>query len=138
MDLSTPEQVDKWRARLSQAPAAISVAEVEKGRLLAVPKGAYEKRTKYTPDVPGELDGQPRRLIHKYHKLGEGSFGTVFQAVDLATGSLWAVKRCRDRYRDGSDILEMDIKSEVEKLARLKHVCLSNSATLLDPTRSLY
>ena len=56
---------------------------------------AFEERTHLTPDVPTEFDGQPLRQVHGYKTLGEGAFGVVSKAVDLATGSIYAVKTCR-------------------------------------------
>lgn len=129
-NLQSPEKVDEFRARLSKAPAAVTNAT--KGVLLAVPRNphleptAYEKRTQYTPNVAPELDGQPLRQVHVYKRLGKGAFGSVYKAVDLATGSLWAVKHCTNPKRrdDGSEKWKRDLKNEVEKLAKLQHVCL--------------
>ena len=86
---------------------------------------AYEKRTKYTPDVPRELEGKPLRQIHPYKKLGEGAFGVVCKAVDLATGSVWAVKHCTNRGGGKSEDWKLGFKREVEKLAKIQHVRLS-------------
>jgi serine/threonine protein kinase len=61
-----------------------------------------------------------------YKKLGQGAFGTVSKAVDMATGSLWAVKECRQPDGEVMDeAWKTSFKHEVEKLARLRHVSLS-------------
>ena len=96
-----------------------------------LPATAYEEWSKRTPAVPKEWNGKPTRLLHYYEELGSGAFGTVYRAVDLATGSLWAVKECRRTdpkaiagvFAD-KEHWKLDLKKEVENLARVQHVRL--------------
>ncbi|RMD45107.1 hypothetical protein DV735_g111, partial [Chaetothyriales sp. CBS 134920] len=83
---------------------------------------AYEARTRNTPVVPPQYDGRPLRQIHVYKELGRGGFGTVFLAVDLATGKLWAVKESKQSIRsDPKESWKAEFKREVEKAAKLCH-----------------
>ncbi len=84
-----------------------------------VPRTQYEPTTVYTPVVQNKHDIRALRETHAYRKLGAGSFGTVSQAVDLATGKLWAVKRCIDPGTGES--WKADFQREVEALGRLDH-----------------
>jgi hypothetical protein len=84
---------------------------------------AYESKTANTPSVPVEYDGQPLRQIHVYSKIGAGAFGVVSKAVDLATGSIWAVKECKNPGHGAmGETWKVAFKREVEKLAKLSHV----------------
>jgi serine/threonine protein kinase len=97
--------------------------------LLSVPRDpkllatAYEDVSAKTPQVPKEFDGRPLRPLHMCKEIGLGGFGKVFKAVDLATGSLWAVKVCRRRGNKGHrESWKTPLLKEVEKLAQLQHV----------------
>ncbi|RMZ77654.1 hypothetical protein DV738_g4220, partial [Chaetothyriales sp. CBS 135597] len=124
------ERKDMELNRECLAEVARSMIIPSKGMTLTVPRDpkldptAYEARTHNTPVVPVEYDGRPLRQIHVYKVLGSGGFGTVSQAVDLATGKLWAVKesnKTHDRGRDRAEKWKAAFKHEVEKLAKLNH-----------------
>ncbi|KAL2261231.1 hypothetical protein VTK26DRAFT_4541 [Humicola hyalothermophila] len=126
-----PEYVDEVRRRL----AKIVRSNIKEGlgqpprfrpsRDRECPGGIRERLSEYTPIVPGEesMESRIKREIHHYRKLGKGCYGTVFKAVDLETGKLWAVKTCRNP--DGSvfpgDSWKSVLKNEVEKLGKLTH-----------------
>jgi hypothetical protein len=83
---------------------------------------AVEAKTWLTPEVPKDYDGKPLRQIPVYKQLGEGAFGTVSKAVDLATGKIWAVKECKKEDKTATEDWKVEFKHEVEKLAQLQHV----------------
>lgn len=74
------------------------------------------------PVVDGKRDDRGYvRAYHAYAQIGEGRSGTVYKAVDLGTGKLWAVKT-------GKPEDWAQFKNEVEQLSELKHVRLRSSA----------
>ncbi len=75
-------------------------------------------RSMYAPSSGPSLPGCRTRRIHKYKDLGQGSFGTVSKAVDLADGSLWAVKEIRAEKK--SDSWKASFVREVETLQSLR------------------
>ena len=79
-----------------------------------------QPRTEMTPTVPLLYDAQPFRRIHRYKALGSGGFGTVYEAVDPATGRLWAVKVSKSDSPSQQE--KVAFKNEVEILASLNHV----------------
>lgn len=129
-EFNNERDIEEHRKELARIAASMVVPG--NGSLLTVVRDpkldptAYEARTTNTPVVPEDFDGKPLRQTHVYSKLGEGGFGTVFKAVDLSTGSVWAVKECRKPRQDvaGED-WKLDFKREVEKLASLRHVSSS-------------
>jgi len=80
--------------------------------------GGRQLRSRYTPSTGTSLNGQVRQ-IHKYGPLGEGAYGRVCKAVDLATGALWAVK-----IKDGAgdDRWKASFLQELELHITLRHV----------------
>ena len=81
-----------------------------------------ELRSQYAPSHGSSLAGARTRRIHKYRALGQGTFGEVSKAVDLADGSLWAVKEIVSGQND--DTWKACFVQEAEMLLRLKHVRL--------------
>ncbi|KFY95600.1 hypothetical protein V498_03279 [Pseudogymnoascus sp. VKM F-4517 (FW-2822)] len=91
---------------------------------------AYEPRTFNTPDVPTKFNHRPFRQIHVYSTIESGRGWECLEAVDLRTGSIWAVKECRDSGTEAvGESWKVAFKREVEALARLSHrniICLEH------------
>lgn len=82
----------------------------------------------YKPELQNELSKQePRKKITKIslgQELGRGSFGAVFQAIDLTNGIPIAVKQVKFKFIKGQGDQEKklkDLEHEIRLLRSLTH-----------------
>ncbi|KAK0732492.1 kinase-like domain-containing protein [Apiosordaria backusii] len=100
---------------IAEKTKVVGGATLQPQRSLNPAQIEIEPKSPNAPVVPIDLDKQPLRQTHTYKVLGEGAFGRVSLAVDLASGELFAVKECKKRTK------KADFKVEVEQLAKLRH-----------------
>lgn len=101
-------------------------------------KAQYQLPSQYTPSVKSTTACDIN--FHRYHCMGEGSFGVVHKVVDLRTGDIWALKEIKiiNNAPHGSEVERQrlheraeSLKKEVETIFLLKHV--SNSLISTNP-----
>jgi serine/threonine protein kinase len=62
-------------------------------------------------------------IRHLRKQEGEGSFGTVYKAIDQTSGHVFAIKVVRlERYSGGANAARALLHGEIEVSRRLKHV----------------
>ncbi|KFZ19079.1 hypothetical protein V502_03864 [Pseudogymnoascus sp. VKM F-4520 (FW-2644)] len=125
----------KWRIPISSKTAKKNLASIaqatiasNQGMVLTVQRDrnvdptAYEARTSNTPNVPKEFDRKPLRQIHLYDTIGSGRGWECLKAVDLRTGTVWAVKESRNQKKEAAgERWKAAFKRKVEALAQLSH-----------------
>lgn len=111
-----------------------------------LPDTAYEKKTRYTPEpAPQDDRCRPLRKFHRYDEMEASKFrgvrthkvknqvvshpfeyeAVVYEAVDLATGDIFALKErvvTQEMREDKKEHWKANLKAEVEKLLALEHV----------------
>ncbi|KAK0669097.1 hypothetical protein QBC41DRAFT_392351 [Cercophora samala] len=95
--LKNIDEARKSLAAIAEAKRKAGGTHFETQRTLNPAMVKIEPKSPNAPVVPVDLDKKPLRQIHTYKVLGEGGFGKVSMAVDLASGELYAVKECKKR-----------------------------------------
>lgn len=107
------ESVEAFRSLLSKIAAKMPAAPF-------VPK----MLTRESNLAVWDDDGQPPRNVHIYGNLGSDALGHVYKAVDLATGTLWAVKTVNNPTEtDPTELWRVRLRSQVQKIEKIRHVC---------------
>ena len=131
----------KWRIPIGSKTAKKNLASIaqatiasNQGMALTVQRDrnvdptSYEARTSNTPNVPKEFDRKPLRQIYVYDTIGSGRGWECLKAVDLRTGTVWAVKESRNQKKEAvRESWKAAFKREVEALAQLSHICFPPS-----------
>ncbi|GBF97387.1 calcium-dependent kinase [Raphidocelis subcapitata] len=111
----------RGRARRALAPVALLdyVASISDDGVLRLPA-----RTELSADEIKQVFGFPRRIFDRYTMgkvIGAGSFGTVREAFDKATGARYAVKTVSKVPKRGAPTPRylLKLRAEVEVMAQL-------------------
>jgi len=89
-----------------------------------LPKKAYETRSEHTPSLASQNKKHPKITHEQSRPLGKGSFGSVYETVDLYNGDVMAVKTVT--HPPGNNNVKYAWKQEVETLSALVHVSLNS------------
>jgi hypothetical protein len=83
------------------------------------------------------------RIVQEYYefkgKLGEGAMGTVFEGINKANGSRWAIKcvDCR-KLTFNSSLSTSDVVREAELIRKLRHPSIIHLEDVFSDDRNLY
>jgi serine/threonine protein kinase len=72
------------------------------------------------PTVMREWDGEP--TYHAAHPLGKGAFASVYRAVRIEDGKLFAIKELERRVFKKANVLDSRVEDEVTIMKQLSHV----------------
>lgn len=115
-----PNTYDRMAAHRAQLAALQgSSATRQSGH---TPRSYFQPSFNNAPNIGVAQRLGKRKDVHRYHRLGEGAFGVVSKAVDLATGEIWALKELKEGASLNNKNHAKTFKSEVESLAMLDHV----------------
>lgn len=121
-DIVVQQELLNVARRIAVGGMTMSSADPSQSDITVTSNRNYELRSMNTPL---NLGVGTVRKYHTYRRLGSGAFGTVSKVVDLSSGELLAVKELKKGQKN--DSWKASFKTEVETIARIKHVRLLHS-----------
>ncbi|KAK4221542.1 kinase-like domain-containing protein [Podospora fimiseda] len=115
---STQSNLARQAHELAGMLQGMTIAGFRGSQVKAIEKEKPTLRSAYSPST---VKDRKMRPIHRYSKLGTGSSSTVWNAVDLSSGELFAVKEFRGSGNTEKDEkIKHGLRNEVDMLKKLE------------------
>ena len=100
----------------------VSVARTVRSQAVNSREGSQSSRTEVPSRCITRIDGHLNMRYIKTARIGHGSFGTVYEAIDVDSGKIMALKEMDRPTGRWSETSIRKLRNEAETLAKLDHV----------------